>query len=199
MFSFLYYYYYYFLGVGGGLAIGVLWNLPVIPVWKDTAGSVKLWEITRGIVIEDYGKVTSLFPFPFVWIVDYILAIVHICSLEGEVVALSYGVLIMPSICMYKIGFQVWHNTGIIHIFILTFSRCPLRRERNNYLKWYDYKVFFCCILVLHGNFGGSYCWSFYIPGQHSCMVHCGYQAWKLVCSFGHTPVLFCWDVFSRS
>jgi hypothetical protein len=35
-----------------------------MPVWKDTAGSVKLWEITRGIVIEDYGKVTSLFPFP---------------------------------------------------------------------------------------------------------------------------------------
>jgi len=41
----------------GGLSL-------VMPVWKDTAGSVKLWEITRGIVIEDYGKVTSLFPFP---------------------------------------------------------------------------------------------------------------------------------------
>lgn len=26
--------------------------------WQDTAGSVKLWEITKGIVVADYGKVT---------------------------------------------------------------------------------------------------------------------------------------------
>ena len=52
--------------MGGGLANRGLCNLLVIPVWKDTAGSVKLWEITRGIVIEDYGKVTPLFLFPFV-------------------------------------------------------------------------------------------------------------------------------------
>lgn len=27
------------------------------PFLQDTAGSVKLWEITRGTVIEDFGKV----------------------------------------------------------------------------------------------------------------------------------------------
>lgn len=27
---------------------------------QDTTGSVKLWEITRGVVVEDYGKVAYL-------------------------------------------------------------------------------------------------------------------------------------------
>ncbi|KAJ4845770.1 hypothetical protein Tsubulata_013108 [Turnera subulata] len=32
-------------------------------VTKDIADSVKLWEVTRGIVIEDYGKPNIKFPF----------------------------------------------------------------------------------------------------------------------------------------
>ena len=30
---------------------------------QDAAGSVKLWEVTRGIVIEDYGKVALVILF----------------------------------------------------------------------------------------------------------------------------------------
>ena len=115
----------------------------VIPVWKDTAGSVKLWEITRGIVIEDYGKVTS--PFPFLFCLNCWL---HPCNIAYLIAGRRVSCPIIWCInyvtySAYKIRFQFWHNTDIILVYILTFSRCHLRRKRNNYLKWYDHKILF--------------------------------------------------------
>jgi len=31
-----------------------------MPVLQDNAGSVKLWEVTKGVVVEDYGKVATI-------------------------------------------------------------------------------------------------------------------------------------------
>ncbi|PQQ11438.1 WD repeat-containing protein 48 [Prunus yedoensis var. nudiflora] len=85
---------------------------------KDTAGSVKLWEITRGVVIEDYGKATF----------------------EEKKEEL----------------FEMLNNlTDFLNDF-------------------------------------------FTASGEHSCMVHSGYQAWKFICTSGHPTMLFSRDVFSR-
>jgi WD repeat-containing protein 48 len=54
------------------------WCMHPSPFLQDTAGSVKLWEITRGAVIEDFGKVFVLLIF------------LDDCSLKNIYVHVSY-------------------------------------------------------------------------------------------------------------
>ena len=128
----------------------------------------------------------------FLWIVDYILAILHTLYLEGELVVLSFGALIMSPIGNGIIQalsvFTTWHFPGVIW-------------GEKGTIIWNGMitRSFSLYIGVVAWEFLWNLLIIFYVPGQHSCMVHCGYQAWKLVCSFGHTTMLFSWDVFSWS
>jgi len=128
--------------------------------------------------------------FPFIFFVNCWL---HPCNIAYLI--FGRGVSRPIIWCINFVTYRKWYNSGIIRIYNLTFSRCHLRRKRNNYLKWYDQKILFivywsCCMGIfveltdnllcsrsafLHG--------SLWIPGLEACLfIWTHHNAFQLRC-----------------
>lgn len=111
----------------------------ILCLWQDTAGSVKLWEITRGFMVADYGQVGLMVltlsnnwyggsKFPFLLIINWVKA-ADCCP--RTLLRWSFFVDNVPSRSM------ILFSKDFVYFVFLWCLRFPLRRRRRNCLRWY--------------------------------------------------------------